>query len=365
MRSRSLAAVLALAAPFARAQDRGAADAFTKLPAAAQNAMLAELQQALRDRHDPLTTGLLDCVGNGGAAFTERSKRLAPRRPKGRAPAGEKADVVMPLCVRYVFGVGTIEPVEPHDKNVDASGPHERDVAMRQMLRGMVPRADLALAVLLRRLDNDTTADAFAAFLHAWRNGDESFYEALDRTAGTKDAVFFYDAMLHEYASLFVPKDHDDAAKVMRSLQSKHDALHEAFLQYRRYRSFREAIAYALVLPPDVPLPARLRRFEEPTAKGTYTVRAQALMLRELFGGDPLQVADAIVAAAVPLPDPLWKPIADPIVAWNHAFAGHVPKMVELAGDTDALLERATKHATDAAAAVTAAAQKALAAAPR
>src|SRR6185503_21020214 len=98
------------------------------------------------------------------------------------------------------------------------------------------------------------------AFLHAWRNGDESFYEALDRTAGTKDAVFFYDAMLSDFRTQF---GSGDAGHTLgRGLQVAHDALHDAFLAYRQYRGFREAVAWSLVLPPGRALPKRLQRYE-------------------------------------------------------------------------------------------------------
>ena len=113
-------------------------------------------------------------------------------------------------------------------------------------------RADRALARLMYQLDTDTRADQFAAFLHAWRNGEESFYEALDRTAGTKDAVFFYDAMLGDFRQQF---GGGGAPAMGRGLQQAHDDLHDAFLAYRQYRGFREAVAWSLVLPPGRALP--------------------------------------------------------------------------------------------------------------
>jgi hypothetical protein len=118
-----------------------------------------------------------------------------------------------------------------------------------------------------------------AAFLQSWRNGDESFYEGLDRTAGTKDSVFFFDAMLGDFRGLFAGGASDGGATLPGGPQQAHDALHDAFLAYRQYRGFREAVAHALVLPPDVPLPARLHRYEERVAGG-YSLRQQVVMVQ-------------------------------------------------------------------------------------
>lgn len=362
------AVVLAGAAARLAAQAPDEFTAFTKLSPAAQQAAVAILEDALRTSTDPVVAGLRACIGEAHEPVAERAERQAVRHPKRSAPPPERLDPVVPMRVRYVFGIGAIEPVDatpagtvaaPVRAEVDR---RERQVVMRQALAGLVPGADAALAVILRRLDGDTGGDAFAAFLHSWRNGDESFYEALDRTAGTPGAVFFYDAMLHDFTAQFTRKDRPETQAATRSLQAAHDALHEAFLQYRRYRSFREAIAYSLVLPPDTPLPPSLRRFDEAPA-GSYPVRSQVLMLRELFDGDVAKVVAVVAGSAPRLPDPLWLPGDDPLAAWQKEFTVLVPKMVDAAGSTDTLLARARTRASGVAAAMLDAARHALASA--
>ncbi|MBL8751311.1 MAG: hypothetical protein JNK78_19295 [Planctomycetes bacterium] len=355
-----------MAGVFVRAQSDGELAAFAKLPPAAQEIIVASLRDAARASTDPVTRGLSVCVAEAATPGAERASRQLVRHPKRAAPAGERLEPVVPMRVHYVFGVGAIESVDatPAGKvaavaRADAER-RERHLVMQQALAGLVPDADAALAAILRRLDTDVRGDTFAAFLHSWRNGDESFYEALDRTAGTPDSVFFYDAMLHDFTAQFAHRDRPETAGPTRSLQAAHDALHEAFLQYRRYRSFREAVAYSLVLPPEVPLPPLLRRFDEAPA-GSYAVRAQVLMLRELFAGDVAKVVAVVVESAPPLPDPLWLAGEDPLAAWQKAFAALVPKMVTAAGNTDALLARARTRSSAAAAAVSEGARSAVA----
>ena len=85
-----------------------------------------------------------------------------------------------------------------------------RVAELRALLRGFLPDQDLALASMLRELDHDRGADEFSSVLEEWRDGDESFYRALDRTAGTQDSVFFYDAMLGDFIARCVPEDSAD-----------------------------------------------------------------------------------------------------------------------------------------------------------
>jgi len=364
LRPTALAVLGAVAAVRLPAQSPPAAVArqlarFGKASPASQETALAAVAAAARQSGAPARF-VLALADAAATAAGERTQRLPVHRGKQVRAGGERVDAVVPTAERYVFGVGVIEPVEAAAAGggtapARADGArHRREIRFEQALLGMAPGADAALAVAEQRLDTDTGGDRFAAFLHAWRNGPESFYEALDRTAGTPDSVFFYDAMLADFAATFA------GGGLRTSLQARHDALQDAFLAYRQYRGFREAVAHALVLPPDVPLPARLRRYETAPA-GSYSLRQQVVMVGDLLGGDPQQVIDAIVASAPPLPQPIWSAPYDPYPAWNRIFAAHVPRMIELAGHTDAFLAQALRQRREAAAAIAQAALQALA----
>jgi len=210
-------------------------------------------------------------------------------------------------------------------------------------LSGMLPATDAALAELLRRLDTDTSADRFIGFLESWRNGPESFYQALDRTAGTEDSVFFYDAMLGDFVSMFAKAGQPGAKELRRGLDEAHDALHQAFLAYRQYRAFREAVALLLLLPPDRPLPARLQRYEQ-HVEGGYSIREQTLMLLAANDYDPRAVIDQLTAAAEPMPQPLWSQPYRTATTFAAVFAEAMPGMIDRAGDTDTFLQRATEQ---------------------
>jgi hypothetical protein len=275
------------------------------------------------------------------------------------APPHARATLVR--GAEYIVGLGVIQPVSLPGRTTPADQKlADRRVAVHNALLGMLPGTDLALADLMRRLDTDTSADRFAAFLESWRNGDESFYQALDRTAGTRDSVFFFDAMLNDFAGEFAHKDLDPAGP-RRSLQAAHDALHDAFLSYRQYRAFREAVAWSLVLPPDVPLPLGLGRYEQ-KPQGMYSLREQVVMVLALEDFDPLAVVRQVTGHADALPQPLWRDHYDPYVRWNEVFAGLVPRMLEKAPDTDAFLSQAQAQLRELATKVDAVARSALAA---
>jgi hypothetical protein len=352
--------VLLLAAASLGAQD--AADpwpAFAKLPPARQQAAAAAFLADLPK--DPHADALRAFAAEADAPAKPRAKVGAVQRPKRTLEYPREAD---PLHRRvdYVFGVGTLQPrgAAPTSggKAKPADGKAADPVVLRQALAGLVPDADKALAALLRRLDVDLAGDDFAAFLHGWRNGDESFYEALDRTAGTEDSVFFYDVMLGDFRVHFGKGD----AKVNASLQRAHDALHDAFLAYRQYRGFREAVAWSLALPPDVALPTRLARYEEKAAGG-YSLREQVAMAAAAMDHDLGALVDAIAKDAPPLPQPVWAAAYDPYPAWTARFQALQAGMIERAGSTDAFLAKALADRRALAADLRARAAAALAAA--
>jgi hypothetical protein len=268
-----------------------------------------------------------------------------------------------------VFGVGTIDARDPaHAELATPTGgkppkpktgaPHADPIRVQQALVGCVPDLDRAVAVLMQRLDVDTGADAFAAFLQSWRNGNESFYEALDRTAGTKDSVFFFDVMLDDFRGQFGGARGE--LSVRDGLAAAHDALHAGFLSYRQYRGFREAVAWSLVLPPAVPLPARLQRYETKVG-GAYSLRQQVVMVSAALDHDLAKVLAAITTTAPPLPKPIWSVAYDPYAAWNAKFVELQQTMIDRAGSTDAFLARALVDRLTLATAIAEASKKAIA----
>lgn len=363
-------ALAALLAPGLAAQ--AATDpwpAFAKLPTARQQAAAAAFVAALPTA--PAVAALRAFAAAADAPTKPRLAALAAQRPKRAVEFPGEADPLR-RRVDYVFGLGTVEPrgaapakaAKPKPAAGKAAGgaspnPTAADpVVLQQAQAGLVPDADKALAGLLLRLDAEPAGDAFAAFLQSWRNGDESFYEALDRTAGTTDSVFFYDVMLGDFRVRFGKGD----AKVHASLQRAHDALHDAFLSYRQYRGFREAVAWSLVLPPDMPLPTRLARYEAKAA-GAYSLREQVTMVAAAMDHDLAALVDVVVQSAPPLPQPLWAAAYDPYPPWTAHFQSLQARMIERDGSTDAFLAKAIAAQRELAGALQAQAVAALAAA--
>lgn len=353
--------VLSLAAlPHAHAQ-QPAADAWTtfqKLPVEKQAEVVAAVRAHVPQH--PLARALSTLAAGAERAGQPRAQLRAVQRA-ARAIEFPRDVVTLPRRVVYLFGVGAIVPRDgkpattpgkspskpPHKPpprptakpSASPLPPHMCDgEPLHQALLGVVPDADRALAELERRLDSDTGADEFAAFLQTWRNDDESFYEALDRTAGTKDSVFFFDAMLSDFRAQF--GSGKGAAALGGGLQVAHDALHDAFLAYRQYRGFREAVAWSLVLPPDAPLPLRLQRYEAKAA-GAYSLRQQVTMVAAALDHDLDRLVATILQSAPKLPRPVWSDAYDPYPAWTVTFQALLPRMIDAAGSSDEFLARA------------------------
>lgn len=333
------------------AQEQAAA--FTRRPAKEQEAIVTALRRELDARADPASVAVRAAIAAAAVAGTPRTKAF-PRHEAGKQAPKAVAGQPEPLGrARYVFGLGAIEttPRLARQTKQVALAATRRELVHTALL-GMLPDTDLAIAELERQLDRDTGADRFAAFLESWRNGDESFYEALDRTAGTADSVFFYDAMLGDFTAQFAAT----GDRALAGLQAQHDALHAAFLAYRQYRAFREALAWSLVLPPDLPLPAHLARYEA-KVPGAYSLREQAILVLAVSAGDPREVVRRVVAGAPPLPQPLWQAPYDPYPQWNEVFAAALPTMIDRGGDTDAFLRQVLADRAATAAAIRSAAR--------
>ena len=322
---------------------RAAAEEFSSKSASKQKKLLQQLRAAAEDAQAPYFDALRASLEDVRASerLHSKSKLGKTKKARRRAPDAD-ASWRLPASVTYRYGVARIEPV------VRSGGRSQRQAAQRRataelLLLGMLPDTDLVVADLQSRMDSDRSADAFMRFLELWRNGDESFYEALDRTAGTEDSVFFYDAMLGDYVSEFGKGKTEAAKQIAKSLDAAHDALHESFLAYRQYRAFREALALSMVLPPDVPLPAHLARYER-KEQGLYSLRQQVTMMLAVHDYDPRPVAQLVSESAPPLPAPLWSGSYDPYPAWNALFQRAIPDMVEASGETTKFLEEAEQQ---------------------
>ena len=336
----TLAAALAATLASAATAQKNAGEAwlaFQRLPPARQQQATAAVVDGLPDH--PIAAALRKLTV--AAVPPHERAKLRPAQHASRSIDFPHDAEVLPQRAAYVFGVGIVEPLG--QKHGGAAKPSSRPapkadpVVLRQALLGCVPDADTALAALLQRLDTDTRADSFAAFLHSWRNIDESFYEGLDRTAGTKESLFFFDAMLSDFRSQF---GGDGELALKGGLQAAHDALHEAFLAYRQYRGFREAVAWSLVLPPDARLPSRLARYEE-RVEGSYSLRQQVVMVSKALDHDLDALVESIVADAPPLPQPVWSKGYDPYPPWAARFQKLQATMIERSGTTDAFLAAA------------------------
>lgn len=340
----SLALIGLVAAPMATLRAQSATE-FASLAleryAAKSDSTQKKLLKQLRAEAEQVSSPLLDALRavlvdiRTAKRANSKSKLEKTKKAKSAAPAAVQS-WRFPAVATYRYGLARIEPV------LQSGGRSERQRKQRRapvelLLLGMLPDADLAAAYLEARMDTDRSADDFMLFLELWRNGDESFYEALDRTAGTQDSVFFYDAMLGDYVSAFGRGKTDAAKQIKKSLDAAHDALHESFLRYRQYRAFREALALSMVLPPDVPLPAHLRRYEE-KGQGQYSLRQQATMVLAVHDYDPRKVAALVAETAPPLPKPLWSAPYDPYEAWRTVFERAMPAMLAVQEDTTAFL---------------------------
>lgn len=249
-------------------------------------------------------------------AEPKETQRFKGRSAKAKGPSGPRV-FPLPKELHYRFGYRELMPLDEKNKALQAALRRKRaptvdeldeSARLEALLFGALPETELVVAEVERRLDVDPTADLYARFLETWRNwgpyGEESFYEALDRTAGTSEEVFFYDAMLADFVGHFAPE-----VGKRWSLQKQHDTNQQAFLAYRQYRGFVEAVAYSLVTPPDVALPARLSRYDyDSVSAGLFALRHQIDLLVVFAEGDVEKVvADLrVFLEGHPLPQELW-----------------------------------------------------------
>ena len=322
-----------------------------------QKRILENLEAEVGALGNPYFEAVRGFADRGGKKGRARTKAMRKRTVKSRSRTSYRAvSGDLAATVHYRFGMGIVEPV--HDSRRDRERA-AREVPVGLAVSGMLPGTDVALAEMLRQLDTDASADYFIAFLESWRNGSETFYEALDRTAGTQEGVFFYDAMLGDFVQVCAKTGQPGVRELRRGHDVAHGALHRGFLAYRQYRALREAVALTMLLPPDHPLPNRLARYEQ-TIAGGYSVREQALMLLAVHDYNPAAVIDALVRTAKPMPQPLWSQPYDAVTPFGDLYVAAMPQMIEQAGDTDRFLANAIKQRQKWADQIEGAAMKAL-----
>ena len=268
------------------------------------------------------------------------AKARKPKRLSGGSRPSARA-FPEPTALRYRFGLRDIESLDDADRDLEKAIARGRGLAVDElpvagrltaMLHGCLPETELAVAAIQMDLDVHESFDEYGQFLERWTNGDEPFYEALDRTAGTDEVIFFYDAMLDDFVATF-------AGKRGRSwtLQERHDRLHAAFLSYRQYRGFVEAVAFAAVLPSSVAFPARLHRYDYGgVAEGAYSLRHLVDLFAAARGGDYGAVVEDCRRFLVDETPPasLWD---DYRVAnsFNAYFQRELPRIIVEVGSTD------------------------------
>lgn len=301
-------------------------------------------------REDPVFGSAGPLLEALGGPQSSRKTARRQHRPTGSLPTLQTGEhfsdralveaLPFPVAVEYAFGYAELVevPVFGKDRRARQKAQVERDQQqLRAMLDGCPPQTDRILAAVLSRLDDQRAADEFAKLLEDWRNDGESFYRALDRTAGTDQSLFFYDVMLDDFVERCA-RDKDEERALRRSNKVAHDALHDAFLAYRQYRALREAWALSLLLPPDVPLPPALSRYEEQKS-GLYSVRQIAQLVHAHFDGDLIKTCDFLVESTPPLRADLWATSHDPYGPLFAAWQKIVPEIAAENGDTDRLLE--------------------------
>jgi hypothetical protein len=214
---------------------------------------------------------------------------------------------------------------------------------LEQLCHGGPADSELILAGIERKLDVCRERDSYGQWLESWRNfgpnGEESFYEALDRTAGTNEEVFFYDSMLGDFVQRFALEEGK-----RWGTSERHDRNQSSFLAYRQYRGMIEAVAFALVLPPNVPFPRRLMRCDHgQVGTGQYAVRDQVDFMLLDAGGDAALVVEKIagVLRANPPPPKIWERY-EPLTALHQQFQAMLPDLV-----TRLKVSKDTKLSTD------------------
>lgn len=331
-------AALASTRSRARTDEVALLQGFLKRPKESQQKLLGELKRQVAGIESPWLGRVRELTDSATKLLAVKAQGISKLAPHHEEPSPFCA---MPFAFRteYLWGHRAVRALESRTPLVARFGKESLVLPFANapedllaMLRGLPPDLDLALAGAMAALDQSSAVDKFALFLESWRNGQESFYRALDRSAGTKEAVFYFDAMLGEFQARFAPKG-TPGAEQLKSLKQLHDALHDAFLVYRQYRGLREAAACVAVFPPSLRLPKCLERYD--SQRVGYALRDDLLILARIDGQDPLPGLRMIADSAGPLPSPLWSTQGkyDALLPFQKAFEGRLARTIENGGE--------------------------------
>lgn len=340
-------------APVTEAEFVAALRRFEKLPSRRQDDVLEAVVAAIDEIEDPWLAqiralGTRDLPGEGDRPRRESTREVGRAADDPAAGSGALAGMLpFPASVHYRYGLRRVDPfeVEPRDargRRVSRSKAAEllRIARLESLCGGHAPDLDRALAALLARLDDRLGIDAEARFLERWRDGSESFYEALDRTAGRMEGVFHYDAMLDEWVRELVPKGHPDRTRLAGGVEASLHGFQSAFQAYRSYRSVREAVALSLLLDPRDELPGRLVRFQENAQGADHSSRECVEVVLGAHDGDLLAAVDAFLAAAPELPADLWTGEHRAWEGINGAFDQALQRVIGAGTHTTAVVQR-------------------------
>jgi hypothetical protein len=310
---------------------------FAKLNDRKQKAVLDEVRAAVKRIEDPYLRSLLAYSAAGGKSDTPRYKPLKVSKRKMRSATSVAASVSLvaqlpfrPRC-EFRFAYGDIAAREPVPSKRGTSKRKKRRARMlaelEDLLAGHAIDSGYALAALLRELDNDRSADDHAVFLDSWRNGAETFYQALERTAGSGKGVFCYDAMLSDWVRRCVPKSSEDRKTLIRSMDNTQAAFYQTAATYRAYRSVRELVALSLILPPDVRLPELLAKRYEDNGGNAYSTRDVIDLILAAHDGDVAATVRTILSHLERMPPVPWNPGFNSVQGLYDAQDALMPKI--------------------------------------
>ncbi|MCB9871012.1 MAG: hypothetical protein H6837_14240 [Planctomycetes bacterium] len=326
-----------------------ALEKFAKLSAGRQAEVLQAVERAVGAIDHPLLRGVASFAKLGTNTGRTRYKKVSTPRSHANSETAAKTSsalvdrVPFPTTCEYQWAFGHIEKRDPTPPGTRLSASKRRTAARMARLDGMChgfpADLDRALAAMLRQLDDDRSADPHAVLLESWHNGVESFYEALDRTAGTPEKLFYFDAMLADWAKRCIDKRHPERRALIASSKATQQAFYQMARTYRSYRSLREMIALTLVLPPDQDLPEPLRGRYQDNAGEAYSTRTNVTLLLAAHGGDIEAVLRALGGKLGKMPADTWHKGDDPVQGLYEVVGN-----ATVGKDTDALLAR---HKTD------------------
>jgi len=323
---------------------------FGKLRERQQNKVLSSVRAAVQRLDDPYLRSIRQMAERSETSSKPRHKALRVSKRYARSETARHASSALVdqvpfrshCAYRWAYGdIGSHEILYP-GKRLSKQKRRSRDLQseLEDLCNGYPADAGRALAGIMRELDNERSADRHAVFLNSWKNGDETFYQALARTSGTNEEVFCYDVMLSEWVRRCVGKKHADYKLMIRSMDATQRAFYQMAATYRSYRGLREMVALSLLLPSDQRLPERLARLYEDNAGTGYSTRDNIILLLAAHDGDVDATVKTIVSNLQAMPADAWRAGSSyqPVRGIYAAFDKAMPRLVAGGLHTDKVL---------------------------